>query len=237
MDPKGKVAIVTGASEGIGRLTARYLADQGAKLVLAARSSKILEKFATELPDAIAVTTDMRRSKYIERLVDAALEHYGRIDILVNNAGQGIYGPVETIDIGQYQSVIELNVFGPLRAMQAVIPAMRSQGGGVILNVSSLVSKNYFPNLGAYASTKYALNALSLTARTELAKYGIIVSVFHPRMTATAFGKNAIGTRPTWNTGSPGNTEGRPMPPIDAPEQVAERIVALIRSGAAEDSM
>ncbi len=237
MDPKGKVAIVTGASEGIGQLTARYLADQGAKLVLAARSSKILEKFATELPDAIAVTTDMRRSKYIERLVDAALEHYGRIDILVNNAGQGIYGPVETIDIGQYQSVIELNVFGPLRAMQAVIPAMRSQGGGVILNVSSLVSKNYFPNLGAYASTKYALNALSLTARTELAKYGIIVSVFHPRMTATAFGKNAIGTRPTWNTGSPGNTEGRPMPPIDAPEQVAERIVALIRSGAAEDSM
>src|SRR5581483_3467237 len=106
------------------------------------------------------------------------------------------------VDIEKYREIFELNVVSVLRCMQAVIPIMRQQGrgstsltaGGMILNVSSRVSKNYFPNLGAYASTKYALNAISLTAREELKKDGIIVSVMHPKMTATDFGKNAIRT-------------------------------------------
>ena len=106
---------------------------------------------------------------------------FGRIDILVNNAGQGLCAPVESIDLGDYRAVMELNVFAVLSAMQAVIPIMRQQGGGMILNVSSVVSKNYFTTIGGYASTKYALNALSLTARQELAKGNIVVSVFHPK--------------------------------------------------------
>ncbi len=103
------------------------------------------------------------------------VQKFGRVDILVNNAGQGLLAPVEKIDIEQYKSIMDLNVYGVVRAMQDVIPQMRSQGGGLILNVSSMVSKNYYPGLAAYASTKYALNAISLTARQELAGDKIIV--------------------------------------------------------------
>ena len=87
--------------------------------------------------------------------------------------------------------------------MQAVIPIMRQQGGGMILNVSSVVSKNYFTTIGGYASTKYALNALSLTARQELAKDNIVVSVFHPKMTATEVGQNSRGEKYSSSAGPP----------------------------------
>ena len=101
--------------------------------------------------------------------------------------------------------------------MEMVIPAMRKQGGGMILNISSRVSKNYYPMLAAYASTKYALNALSLTARAELAKDNIIVSVMHPKMTATGFGKNSVRTAPQPDFAA------RPGMEIDSPEAVAKK--------------
>ena len=144
-----------------------------------------------------------------------------------------MYSPVETIDVEKYKDIMELNVYGPLLAMEAIIPQMRKQGGGMIVNISSLVSKNYFPNLAAYASTKYALNALSLTARQELAKDNIIVSVMHPKMTATNFGKNAIRTT-AFRASRPGD---RPHMQVDTAEQVAEKIGELIESEAAEAEM
>jgi short-subunit dehydrogenase len=102
----------------------------------------------------------------------------------------------------------------------------------MIVNISSMVSKNAYPSLGAYASTKYALNALSFTARTELAKDKIIVSVMHPKMTATRFGENAIGERSSFSPGS-----GSRTPVIDSPEQVAAKVLELIGSEAAEANM
>ena len=125
---------------------------------------------------------------------------------------------------------MELNVFAVLAAMQEVIPIMRKQGGGAILNVGSMVSKNAFPTLAAYASTKYALNALSLTARQELAHDNIIVSMFHPKMTATDFGQNARGQKYDSRAGRPGMS-------VDTPEAVAERMVEQIISGDAEAQM
>lgn len=226
MDIKNKVIIITGASQGIGEATAKYLAKLGAKVVLAARSAEAIKKLAAELPDALAVPTDMRNASNIKNLIDETVKKYGRVDILINNAGQGMYGPLETIDIEKYKEIMELNVYGVLRAMQAVIPQMRKQGGGMILNISSRVSKNYFPALSAYASTKYAVNALSLTARAELEKENIIVSVFHPKMTSSNFGKNSIGRSP-WA----GNRDNqRPSPEVDTPEQVAKKIAELINS-------
>ena len=168
MDIEDKVIIVTGASMGIGEATARALSTEGAKVVLAARSQEALEKLAAELPGALVVPTDMTKASDIQALVEKTLAAHGRIDAIINNAGQGIYGAIENTDIDEYQKIFELNVIGPLRAMQAVIPVMRKQGSGTILNVSSMVSKAYIPYLGAYASTKYALNAISLTARAEL---------------------------------------------------------------------
>lgn len=234
MEIKDKVIIVTGASEGIGLAVVKLLGLGGAKVVLAARSTEKLKALAKELPTALAVPTDLRQPADIKNLVDQAIKKYGRIDILINNAGQGMYGPLENIDLDDYKQIMELNVYGVLRAMQAVIPLMRSQGGGLILNVSSRISQNYFPQLSAYASTKYALNALSLTARQELAPDNIIVSVFHPKMTDTNFGQNSIGRRPEWV--SRPNRE-RPMPEVDSANEVAKKIIELIKSEQAEDGM
>jgi short-subunit dehydrogenase len=235
MEIKGKVVIVTGASEGIGKATAEALAREGARLVLVARSEDRIKALAEKLPGAVAVRADLREAAEIEAMVEAAYAAFGKVDVLVNNAGQGMYGPIEGIDIGQYRRMMELNVYAPLRAMQLVIPRMRKSGGGMIVNISSMVSKNAFPSLGAYASSKYALNALTFTARAELAKDGIVVAAFHPRMTATRFGENAIGARPSYAGG--GGSAGARMPEVDSPEAVAEKILGLIRSEAAEATM
>lgn len=230
MTIENSVAIVTGASMGIGEALARELGAQGAQLVLAARSEEALMRLAEEIPGAIAVQTDMRDPGSIANLVAITREQFGRIDLLVNNAGQGMRSPIEGIDLEDYRSIMDLNVFGPLIAMQEVIPIMREQGGGMILNISSMVSKNYFPYLGAYSSTKYALNALSLTARQELAADGISVSVFYPKMTATNFGQNARGE--TYDSSA-----GRPGMNVDTAQDVARKIVAQINSEEAEANM
>jgi short-subunit dehydrogenase len=238
MEIRDKVVIVTGASEGIGRATAKALAREGARVVLAARSDEKIAELAHELPGSLAVHTDMRNPADIQNLIDRAIAVYERIDILINNAGQGMYGPVTDINLQKYKEVMELNLYGPLLAMQAVIPHMRGAGGGMIVNISSRVSKNYFPNLAAYASTKYALNALSLTAREELKKDNIIVSVMHPKLTATSFGKNAVGSaaRPVGAASRP-NVSNDPARHVDSPEDVAEKIIELIHSEDPEAEM
>jgi short-subunit dehydrogenase len=230
MKIQDKVAIVTGASGGIGLALAHELSKRGAKVVLAARSADKLDTIEAEIPGSFAIRTDMMKPAEISKLIEQTKEKFGRVDILVNNAGQGLMMPIETVDMKAYREIMDLNVFSVLQAMQDVIPVMRDQGEGVIMNISSMVSKNYYPGLGAYASTKYALNALSLTARAELEKDGIVVSVFHPKMTATDFGKNSRGAQYESRAGRPGMT-------VDTAEQVAEKIADQIESGDAEANM
>ena len=230
MKIKGSVAIVTGASSGIGLSLARLLAEKGAKVVLAARSAEKLQKLQREIPGSYAVPADLHKPGDISTLVEMTMAEFGQIDILVNNAGQGLRAPVETINMDDYQAVMDLNVFAVVRLMQAVIPIMRSGGKGMILNVSSMVSKNHYEGLAAYSSTKYALNAITLTARAELAADGIAVSVFHPKMTATDFGANARGEKYDSSAGRPGMS-------VDSPEAVAEAIAAQIESEEPEAAM
>lgn len=230
MKIQDSVVIVTGASGGIGLAVAKALADKGAKVVLAARSEEKLKALEAEIPNSYAVPTDMRTFSDIQNLIEKTQEKFGRIDALVNNAGQGLMAGIESIDMKEYRDVMELNVFSVLEAMQLVIPVMRKQGGGTILNVSSMVSKNFYPGLAAYASTKYALNALSLTAREELKKDTIVVSVFHPKMTATDFGQNAKGA--TYDSSA-----GRPGMGVDTAAEVAVEIVKQLESGDAEANM
>ncbi len=227
----GKVIIVTGASMGIGLATAKLLAQHGAKVALAARSVEILNKLTEEIPGSYAVPTDMTNETDIKEMIHKVHQHYGKIDVLVNNAGQGLYAAVENIDIDAYRKILDLNVIGPLVAMQHVIPIMREQKEGHILNISSMVSKNYYPMLGAYASTKYALNCLSLTARTELEGDGIIVNVMHPGLTATEFGKNAHKDEAAAESMA---SMIKNMPEADSAEFIAERILHAIESGRAE---
>ena len=231
MEIKDKVVIVTGASDGIGKATAVYLAGQGAKVALAARGSEKLKELERTLPGSYAMTVDMTKPEDVFNMVGDTLKKFGRVDILINNAGRGMYAPVANADIGKMKEIAELNLFAPIRAMQAVIPIMRKQGGGMIINVSSGTSRMTIPSLAPYASLKYALNNISLTARKELEEDHIVVSIILPRITATDFGRNAVGGRPDWVTRP---REGRPTPMIDPPETVAEKIGELIRSEEAE---
>jgi short-subunit dehydrogenase len=224
MEIDDKVIIVTGASQGIGLATAQHLGNLGAKIVLVARSRDIIAKLEKDLPRSLAIVADMRNEQDIKNVVEQTIKEYGRIDILVNNAGQGMYGPVENMNIEHYRQIMELNVYSVVRAMQLVIPYMRKQGGGMIVNVSSALTKMYVPGISAYSSTKYALNCISLIARQELEKDHIIVSIVEPNMTATNFAQNSIGSRPSWTA------TGRPAPQIDSAEKVAKVIVDVIKS-------
>ena len=240
MDIKNKVVIVTGASMGIGEAVARAFAAAGAKLVLAARSADKLGALAKSLPtETLVVPTDMTDQKQVSALIDQTHKHFGRVDILINNAGQAAGGPIATVNPEHYRKIIDLNLFGPLYAMQAVVPVMKQQpDGGVIINISSNVSKMAIPGIGAYASTKYALNGLTLTARGELAADNIRVVLFHPGLTATDFGKNALrqeggGYGPPASSGSmPAN---RPTP--DSVEAVAKKILEAAITEPAEMGM
>lgn len=237
MEVRGKVVIITGASMGVGAATARVFAEAGAKLVLAARSGDKLAAVAESLPDGaetLIVPTDMTDQAQVQALIDQAYERFGRIDIVINNAGQAAVGTVATINPDLYRQIIELNLFGPLHTMQAVVPKMQAQGGGVIINISSNVSKMAIPGIGAYASTKYALNGLSLTARNELAADNIRVVLFHPGRTSTNFGKNALVGENMRNWRPGGN---QPMPEPDSAEAVAHNILEAAITEPAEMGM
>jgi NAD(P)-dependent dehydrogenase (short-subunit alcohol dehydrogenase family) len=169
----------------------------------------------------------MRDHTAVQAMVARVHEHYGRIDVLVNNAGQGMHVPLAEADPDDYRAVLELNVVSVLVAMQAVIPVMRAQGGGVIVNISSGLSKRIVPGVGPYASTKYALNALTLTARLELAPENIRVGLMLPGITATEFHRNAIGIGPE-------RSERYRSMPADTPEHVAAKILEAVETEAAE---
>ena len=228
----GKVVIVTGASGGIGLATARLLGSRGAKVVLAARNEEALRAAEAEIPGSLAVRSDLREAGDIRALVERTVEHFGRIDCLVNNAGQDFNAPVEEIDPDDYRSILELNLLGALEAMRAVIPHMRRQGEGAIVNVSSGTTKMILTGSAGYSSSKAALNHLSLVAREELAPDGIAVSVIYPYITATDLERNAIGADEHSMAGPPPG-----IPPADPPEKVAEAILNLIESGEAELSL
>jgi short-subunit dehydrogenase len=187
MELQDKVVIVTGASSGIGAAFARLAAEEGARVVLAARRTRRLDALAAELPGSLPLTVDMRDADQVVGMVDAAAAEFDRVDVLVNNAGQGMHVPVEATRLDDLQAIVELNVYGPLVAMQAVLPLMRAQGGGAIVNVSSNTTRMVIPGIGPYSATKCALNQLSATARAEWAGDGVAVSLVLPSVTATEF--------------------------------------------------
>lgn len=233
MEIADKVVLITGASSGIGLATARLFAQKGAKLALAARSAEKLEQLTRELPEALAVPTDMRDEAAVRHMVAQTQEHYQRIDVLINNAGQGLSVPIEKVNIDAYRSVFELNVVSVIAATQAVIPIMRAQGGGVIINISSGTSKippeRYGTTnpVGLYASTKYALNAITLIGRQELAADNISLGLVYPGVTATNFFNNlAEGRQPAARPA--GATS------VDSAESVAEKILEAVETQAAE---
>jgi short-subunit dehydrogenase len=226
----GKVAIVTGASSGIGRATARLLVQKGVRVALVSRSQENLEKLSRELPGSRAFPADMTKPAQIRRMVQETREHFGRIDLLVNNAGRGYDAPVEKIDIGTFRYIYDLNVIGPVIAIQQVIPVMREQGGGTIINISSGTALMDLPGMSPYSSSKRALAGISLAARQELEQDHIVVSVVYPYITHTEFERNTIRATPVPED----EIEPTGPYPADSAEFIAEKIVAGILSGEPE---
>src|SRR5258708_11717441 len=146
MEIRDKVVIITGASMGIGEATARLFAQQGAKIALAARSTDKLKALAQELApltEVIAITTDMTKQDMISAMVTATQQHFGRIDVLINNAGQALHVPIERVNLDHYRQAMELNVYGPLAAMQAGNSVNRQHGGRVNCYISFRESTKY----------------------------------------------------------------------------------------------
>jgi short-subunit dehydrogenase len=221
---KGKVVIVTGASSGIGEATARALAGRGASVVLVARNEEKLRFLEREIlaagGQASAVRVDITDEASVQAMVGQTVEEFGSVDILVNNAGLGLSGRIEDLRAEDLRYLLEVNLLGPLRCVQAALPYMPR--GGRIINVSSVVGKRAIPKVGGYCATKSALNALSDALRVEIADRGITVTSVYPGTTRTAFRENSRRTK----------DEKRGWRPRGVtPEKVAEKIVRAAEKG------
>jgi len=182
---KGKVAIVTGASSGIGESMARHLAARGAKVVLAARRTDRLDKVVAEIREAggeaIAIATDVAQRADLEKLAAATVEAFGRIDVLVNNAGVMPLSPLEKLKVDEWDRTIDVNIKGVLYGIAAVLPRMQAQGSGHILNVASIAGIKVFTPIGTvYSATKHAVRAISEGLRVEMGNNGVRVTVVSP---------------------------------------------------------
>ena len=188
---KDKVVIITGASSGLGEASARRLARSGAKLVISARRAERLEALARELDPSgqrvLAVAADVTDRAGRQRLVDGALQKFGRIDALVNNAGYGTRGPVELVPVELIRRNYETNLFSLIALTQLVIPHLRERGAGRIVNIGSVAGRIARPLSSIYDSTKHALEAITDGLRGELAPFGIDVVLIRPGFILTEF--------------------------------------------------
>ena len=170
----GKVAIITGASSGIGEAAARLLAQQGCKLTLAARSRDKLETLAAELPaETLVVRADMTQPADISAMVERTLDRFGRVDILLANAGIWIRGQFAEGDLDVYSTLLKINVDGVLRCVHAVIPQMKKQGNGDIIVTSSISGHHDLHGEPVYSASKNAVQTFVHTVRRQLAPAGI----------------------------------------------------------------
>lgn len=195
MELEGQIVVVTGGSMGIGEAIAKAFADKGASLVLLSRDTARSEAARARIghPDrVIALSCDVRHSEDIDRALALTLHHFKRVDVWVNNAGHGLLDSVAQVDMAACHEMFEANFFGTLSAMQAVIPVMQQQGGGTIINISSVAGHIPIPFHAAYSATKFAMNAIGKAARVELKGSGIHVMTVCPGYVRTAFGENAV---------------------------------------------
>ena len=191
---RGKVAIVTGGSRGIGLATAARLLAQGASVVITALDESRLDDARRSLsgagraePRLVVLRADMQEKADVERMIAVTVERFGGLDVLVNNAGVGSFSAVAETTDEQWQRIIGTNLTGVFYACRAAIPPMRARGGGWIINVSSLAGKNAFTGGGAYCASKAGLNAFSEVLMQEVRHDGIRVSYVMPGSVSTEF--------------------------------------------------
>src|ERR1700691_1133448 len=195
MEFAGKIVVVTGASMGIGEAIAKIFADRGASVVMLSRDAGRVEAARTRVGHSertLAMACDVRHREEIDRAIGLTMHHFQRIDVWVNNAGHGLLDSVAQMEMAAFREMFETNFFGAVAAMQAVIPVMRQQGGGTIINISSVAGHISIPFHAAYSATKFALNAMGKAAGGELKKDGIHVLTVCPGYVRTNFSKNVV---------------------------------------------
>lgn len=196
---KDKVAIITGASRGIGKAIAEHYAREGAKLVISARHEETLRNVNNELgakgAESISVVADMSNESDVVNLVRTAYDAYGRIDVLVNNAGFGIFKPVVETSVDDFDRLFDVNVRGTFIAARETLRYMIKQNDGVIINIASLAAKNAVENAAIYAATKWAVLGFGKSLMLEVRKYNIRVITICPGSTDTDFGSRSRPNR------------------------------------------
>lgn len=185
MTLNGQVAIITGASSGIGTATARELSSAGMRLVLTARRQERLESLAGELAETVWLAGDITEPELPQRLVDLALDSFGRCDVVFNNAGVIETFSIEEADLDRLARMARVNVEAVFRMCYVALKHFRSVGGGHLVNTSSILGMKVRPHVGAYAGTKYAIEALTEALRLELAGSDIKVSCLEPGLVLT----------------------------------------------------
>ncbi len=185
MELNDKVAIITGASSGIGWAIAEDLNQAGVKVVISGRRPERLEELASKLDSPVSIAGDIADPETPGRLVDAALESFGRCDIVVNNAGVMTIGAIEEIDIDTVCQMARINVEAAYRMAYVALKHFKSTGSGFLLNLSSILGTKVRPTTGAYAGTKYAIEALTEALRMELAKTDIGIACIEPGLVKT----------------------------------------------------
>jgi NAD(P)-dependent dehydrogenase (short-subunit alcohol dehydrogenase family) len=192
-----KTVFITGASAGFGRHFAEEALRRGYNVVATARRLDRLEALAARAPDRVlAVGVDVDRPDTIATAVDAAVKRFGRIDVLINNAGYGLVGALEETPAEEWQAVFRTNLFGAVETTRAVLPVMREQGSGVIVNISSMGGQLSFAGFSAYSATKFALEGLSEALAEEVKAMGIKVMIVEPGAFRTDFAGGSLRHMP-----------------------------------------
>jgi short-subunit dehydrogenase len=198
MDMAGKVVVVTGASMGIGEAIAKIFADAGASVVLLSRDASRAEAARHRVGHTdrtLALACDVRNREEIDRALALTLHHFDRVDVWVNNAGVGIRDSVADMEPSALRELFETNFFGAVACMQAVVPAMREEGGGTIINISSVAGHISVPFMALYSASKFAVNAIGKGARLELKRDNIHVLTVCPGYVSTDFGTHLVANR------------------------------------------
>ena len=187
-DPSSRVWLITGCSTGFGRVLAEEVLKAGGRVVATARRPEQIADLEQKYPErALALPLDVTREDSVESAVEAAIARFGRIDVLVNNAGYGVAGAIEEVSEAEFMPMFETNVFGLIRVTRAVLPHLRRQRSGHILNISSIGGVAASPGWGYYQGTKFAVEGLSEALAGELAPLGIRVIIIEPGPFRTNF--------------------------------------------------